>query len=160
MTGVRRSSPARSVADVTRGTIVASVEIAVPAERVYRALTTPEELVRWWGGEQPYRTTGWEHELRVGGCWRANGQNADGSSFAVTGEYLELDPPRSLVYTWKPDWDPGAVTRVSYKLEAFDGGTRLTVHHEGFTNQDSCNNHAHGWMLVLNWLADFVHAEP
>ena len=157
-TPIKGSSPARSIADTTGGTIVASVDIAAPPERVYRALTTPEELVRWWGGEQPYRTTGWHHELRVGGTWKATGQNNDGSSFSVEGEYPELAPPHRLVYSWRPSWDQSEVTRVSYSIESIEGGTHLTVRHEGFTNKASCNNHAQGWTLVLGWLAG--HVQP
>ena len=35
---------ARAVADVSDGTILAKVEIAAAAERVYRALTSPDEI--------------------------------------------------------------------------------------------------------------------
>jgi uncharacterized protein YndB with AHSA1/START domain len=35
-------STARAVADVTAGTIVATIEIAVPPERVFRALASEE----------------------------------------------------------------------------------------------------------------------
>ena len=41
------SSRARAVADLTEGRILASVEIAAPPERVFRALTTAE-IVDWW----------------------------------------------------------------------------------------------------------------
>ena len=46
--------PARSVADLTTGAILAAVEIAAPIERVFRALTDPNELVRWWGSPVTY----------------------------------------------------------------------------------------------------------
>ena len=32
--------------------IVGKVELAVPPERVYAALTDPAELARWWGGAE------------------------------------------------------------------------------------------------------------
>ncbi len=43
--------PARSVADLTSGVILASVEIAAPPERVFPALTDPNALKRWVAGE-------------------------------------------------------------------------------------------------------------
>jgi uncharacterized protein YndB with AHSA1/START domain len=141
-----------SVADVSGGTVIATVDIRVPAERVFRALSS-DEVVAWWGDETMYRTTSWQSDLRVGGAWRAAGVSADGSSFTVGGVYLEVDPPRKLVQTWEPDWDDGPATRLTYLLEAIDGGTRLTVRHEGFGDRaESCRNHGDGWARVLGWL--------
>src|SRR5262245_61913229 len=101
----------RSVADLSDGTIVATVEIAAPPERVYRALAS-DEIVKWWGAEGLYQTTEWTGDVKPGGRWRAAGVGADGKRFAVEGEFLEIDPPHKLVHTWQPDWDPGKPTRV------------------------------------------------
>lgn len=157
------TSRARSIADVTSGTILASVEIAAKPERVFRALSTPEELVRWWGSDDLYRTTKWEADIRVHGRWRAEGKGADGQPFEVEGEYLEIDPPRKFVQSWKPSWDLGPATTVSYSLEAIPEGTRLTVRHFGFGDRsESCRNHGNGWQRVLDWLSGFVQppAQP
>ena len=40
---------ARAVADLSDGIILATVEVAAAAERVFRALTDPNEIPRWWG---------------------------------------------------------------------------------------------------------------
>src|SRR5262245_47193804 len=142
MTSPNKNSPARAVADTASGTVLASVEIAAPPERVFKALTTPEEIVRWWGSDSVYRTTEWVQDLRVGGRWKATGKGADGSPFSVEGEFLEIDAPRRLVHSWKPEWDGGHVTRVTYRLEPIERGTRVTVRHEGFGDRaESCRNH-------------------
>jgi uncharacterized protein YndB with AHSA1/START domain len=159
MTDDIRTRAARSVADVTQGTILATVDIAAPPERVYRALTDPREILRWWGSDDMYRTTSWTSDLRVHGRWRAEGKGADGHAFSVQGEFIELDPPHTLVQTWQPDWDAGAVTTLTYRLAAIEGGTRLTVRHEGFAGRpESCANHAQGWEHVLGWLT--AHLTP
>jgi len=146
-------SRARAVADLGQGTIIATVEIAAPAERVFRALTTPEEILRWWGAEGVYQTTEWTIDLREGGAWDAAGRSADGSRFSVGGRVLEVDPPRKLVQTWKPDWDEGKETTVTYTLDPVEGGTRVTVRHEGFAGRpQSCRGHTSGWEQVLAWL--------
>jgi uncharacterized protein YndB with AHSA1/START domain len=150
-------SKARSVADFTDGKIVATVEIEAPPERVFRALAS-EEIVHWWGADGIYKTTEWTGDVRPGGHWRASGIEADGKRFAVEGEYLETDPPHKLVHTWKPTWDPGSATTVTYRLEAIEGGTRVTLHHSGFTSRESCANHTDGWAMVLGWLKQ--HAAP
>jgi uncharacterized protein YndB with AHSA1/START domain len=160
MTTVSKRRAARAIADVTQGTILATVDIAAPPERVFRALTTPEELVRWWGSEEAYRTTGWTADLRTGGKWRAEGRGADGNPFWVEGEFLEVDPPHKLVQTWKPQWDGGHATTITYRLEPTAEGTRVTVRHEGFGDRvESCRMHAEGWERVLGWLGDHAESE-
>ena len=148
---------ATAVADVTQGVVLARVEIAAPPERVFRALTT-EELTKWWGSAEDYETTSFTIDLRAGGRWRTEGKGRDGSAFHVEGEVLEVDAPRRLVQTWKPSWEPGAATTITYTLDAIDGGTRVTVRHTGFTNPQSCDSHANGWIRVLGWLWGHVEA--
>jgi uncharacterized protein YndB with AHSA1/START domain len=151
-----KKTPARAIADVTSGTILATVEIAAKPERVFRALTSPEEIVKWWGSEEMYKTQRWTADFRVGGAWRAEGRSSDGSTFAVEGEYLAIDPPRKIVQSWKPDFDGGNVTTITYVLEPTDAGTRITLRHEGFGDRaDSCRSHGVGWEFVLNWLGAF-----
>ena len=142
---------ATAVADVSEGVVLARVEIAVPPERVFRALTT-EELTKWWGADDMYRTTGFSIDLRPGGKWRSDGRGADGSDFHVEGEVLEVDAPKRLVQTWKPSWETGPATTIVYTLDPIEGGTRVTVRHSGFVDPTSCDGHANGWMRVLGWL--------
>jgi uncharacterized protein YndB with AHSA1/START domain len=157
------TSRARAIADVNSGTILASVEIAAQPERVFQAITSPAEIVRWWGSDQAYRTTKWDSDLRVNGRWRAEGVGADGVPFSVEGEFIEIDPPHKLVQTWKPEWDGGESSTLCYTLEPTETGTRLIVHHDGFGDRhESCRSHGAGWLDVLSWLTSFVEtkAEP
>ena len=150
---------ARAVADLTEGVILASVEVAAAAERVFRALTDPKELARWWGSSEAYRADEWTADFRVGGRWRARGRNVDGRPFSVEGEFLEIEPPRKVVQSWKPDWDGGSTTTVTYLLDPIAGGTRVTVRHTGFGDRrDSCQGHGQGWERVLGWLQEYVAA--
>jgi uncharacterized protein YndB with AHSA1/START domain/uncharacterized protein YciI len=145
---------ARAIADVAAGTILAQVDIAAPIERVYAALTRGDEIVKWWGSDELYRTTQWTSELRPQGAWKSSGVGADGSPFTVSGEYLVVEPPHRLTFTWKPEWDGGHVSTVTYRLETTPGGTRLVLRHEGLSERpDSCRSHAQGWERVLGWLA-------
>ncbi len=146
---------ARSVADVGAGTVHALVEIAAPPERVFRALAS-EEIAKWWGSDDLYRVTKWTGDVKPGGKWRSVGKGADGKPFSVEGEFLEVDPPKKLVHTWRYDWDPsGSVTTITYRLDVIPGGTRVTLRHEGFTNApDACLSHGDGWSRVLTWLTE------
>jgi uncharacterized protein YndB with AHSA1/START domain len=155
MTTAAMRREARAIADLSEGVILATVDIAAPPERVFRAVSS-EELTSWWGSAETYRTTKWTGDLRVGGAWRTEGISADGKPFAVGGEFLEIDPPRKLVHTWRPDWDGGDATTVTYNLEPIAGGTRVTVRHEGFAGRpQSCAGHADGWERVLGWLREY-----
>jgi uncharacterized protein YndB with AHSA1/START domain len=58
-----------------------------------------------------------------------------GPDVVVDGEVIESDPPRKLVQTWRPLWDPAMVAegakRLTWEIEAGEGGvTTLTVTHE------------------------------
>jgi uncharacterized protein YndB with AHSA1/START domain len=150
-TAIKKGDP-RAVADLSAGLILATVEISAPPERVFRALAS-EEVLKWWGSADTYHTTKWTGELRVGGSWRTEGVSADGKPFVVGGEFVEVDPPRKLVQTWRADWDGGNATTVSYRLDAITGGTRVTLRHEGFAGRpEACQGHTDGWERVLGWL--------
>jgi uncharacterized protein YndB with AHSA1/START domain len=152
---------ANVVADIEKGQVLASVEIAAPPERVFQALTSAEDVLRWWGDDFSHRTTEWEADLRPGGKWRAGGKMHDGRTYQVHGEYVEVEPPNKLVFTWRPDWDAPNETRVTYLLEALDTGTRLTLRHEGFANRvPACRAHTQGWTRVLGWLEADLRPEP
>lgn len=149
----------RAVADLAQGAIVATVEIEAPVERVYRALTS-DEITKWWGADDVYRTTQWEGDVRPGGRFRAAGVGADGTTFEVKGEYREVEAPHRVVHTWEADWEPGTPTVVSYRLEPTAFGTRVTVRHEGFTSRESCACHGEGWPRVLRWLVSYAAPQP
>ena len=147
----------RALANVDGGVIKAEIELAVPPERVFRSLTDAAELAMWWGADAMYRTTDWVIDLRPGGKWSTRAVGADGSEATVDGEYLEVDPPRRLVYTWRPSWDDYAVTTVECQLHPIPTGTRLLVTHTGFGDRaHSAAGTGNGWRRVLDWFADYL----
>jgi uncharacterized protein YndB with AHSA1/START domain len=148
----------QSVADIERGMVLATVEIAAPPERVLEALVRAEDVLRWWGADKAHRTTEWEADVRPGGKWRAAGNMKDGRAYIVEGEFTEVVPAQKLVFTWRSDWDAPNQTRVTYLLEPLSlesqgQGTRLTLRHEGFADRTAmCRNHSTGWERILGWL--------
>ena len=108
----RTKRAASAIADSAEGIVMARVEIAATPERVFRAITT-DEVTKWWGSPEMYRTTAFTADLRPGGAWRSEGVGADGSAFHVSGEVLEIDPPKKFVQTWKPSWENAPPTTIT-----------------------------------------------
>lgn len=150
--------------------IIAEIFIAAPPERVFQALTDPQQLQLWWGQKGLYRITESQSDLRPGGKWWSVGAGADGRAFRVDGEYLEVDPPRRLVQTWIASWGKPVTTVVRWELEPRDvhglqhsgprkvgTGTLVKMRHEGFAGQpEEAKGHYQGWIHVLGWMQAFV----
>jgi uncharacterized protein YndB with AHSA1/START domain len=137
--------------------INAEIRIAAPVERVFAALTDPLQVSQWWGQRGMYRVTRWQNDLKPGGKWRSEGNGADGKSFYVEGEYLEVDPPRLLVHTWNPSYRELPTTIVRWELQAHQGGTLVKLRHSGFAgNVQAAKDHSQGWTRVLVWMEAFV----
>jgi uncharacterized protein YndB with AHSA1/START domain len=137
-------------------TIVQEITIAASAERVFEALTDPQQRMKWWGAEGLYRATHMESDLRPGGKWSTRG-TSHGRSFSVRGEYRVVERPRVLAFTWIPDWQANASeSLVRFDLAEKDGVTTVRLTHSGLTPE---GRQAHrGWPQVLGWLKAFVEA--
>ena len=118
-----------------------------PRERVFGMLSEPAELRRWWG-PHGFTTPEIELELRPGGAYRFAMQPPDGALFHLSGEFLQIDPPRRLAYTFRweePDPDDretivklslvavGDATHVSLWQGAFATEARLALHRDGWS---------------------------
>ena len=104
-------------------------EFAAPKHLVYKAITTPELVKKWWNAKRGEVTTA-EIDLREGGKWRSVMVTPDGFEVAFHGEYREIVPNERLVsteaYEGIPDPDANA-TLNTLTLEEQDGRTTLTV---------------------------------
>jgi uncharacterized protein YndB with AHSA1/START domain len=150
--------------------VVAEIFIAAPPARVFQAISDPSQLPKWWGQSDLYRVTKSTMDVRPGGKWRSDGVGADGETFFVEGEYLEVDPPRLLVHTWIGSYSGPTKTVVRWELEPHSvhglhpsgpkksgTGTLVRVRQEGFAgNTELAKSHGDGWKRVLGWLEAFV----
>ena len=146
-----------------QGTILAAITVAAAPERVFRALTEPHELMRWWGSDALYRSTSWTIDLRPGGKWWSEGKGADGRPYRVEGTFVVVDPPRRLAYTWNHSWPTGGEaapeTLVTWVLVPSGAGTLVTLTHSGFVpKSDDVRNHGAGWDRVLGWMKAHVES--
>jgi uncharacterized protein YndB with AHSA1/START domain len=135
--------------------IVSEIHVAAQPERVFQALVDPHQVPQWWGQAGAYRCTKFESDLCAGGKWRSSGVDGDGRGFDVIGEYLEVDPPRLLVYTWVASWTGDVKTTVRWELEPTNLGTLVRIRHSGLAAHPEVSQSYRGWPRMLAWLKAF-----
>ena len=123
-------------------------EIAIDASpaAVWEFLVDPGKATRWMGQNASF-------EPRPGGLYRV--EVIPGNT--AVGEFVELDPPRRLVFTW--GWEPGGhstlapgSSTVEIELVPNGDGTTLRFRHHGLPSEESAQSHAHGWDHYLERL--------
>lgn len=138
--------------------IFSEIHIAAPPERVFQALIDPQQVVQWWGQVNVYRCTQFNADLRVGGKWRSFGVGPDGGNFELTGEYLEVVPPRLLVSTWIASWTGEVQTTVCWELTPTKEGTLVRLRHSGLAAHPEVAKSYRGWPRMLGWLQAFLES--
>lgn len=117
----------------------------VPPEKVWRAWTEPQALVRWFGPAETDNVASAELDVREGGTYSIAFSTTDGQSHRVGGVYQEVVPMRKLVFSWAWQSTPERVSLVSVELRPIPEGTELLFVHERFFDQAARDNHARGW---------------
>lgn len=129
-----------------------------PPERVFRAFRDPSVLKHWAAPDQ-HRTEEVEMDFRVGGHYRREMRFSDGSLHVLRGEYLEIDPPNRLVYTYEWETIPDAPsTRVEIEFEERDGRTDLRLVQFGFESRETRDDHRTGWASCFEQLRGLVES--
>jgi uncharacterized protein YndB with AHSA1/START domain len=125
--------------------------IAAPPEKVWQALTKADISEQYWFG---YRV---QADGKAGD--RMTAFNPAGVK-AHDDPIIESDPPRRLVYGWKPiykDLPDERPSRVTFELEPFKDQTRLTVLHDEFDDDSKMFRMiSKGWPAVLSSLKSFL----
>ena len=75
------------------------------------------------------------------------------------GEYKTIQRHDKLVFTWLSEFSiPESTVTLTFD-ERGPNETELTLHHIGFPNEESRNNHEGGWSNIVEHLSRFT-AEP
>jgi len=132
-------------------TIVSEIDIAAPADFVFRGICDAGTVRR----RAPYLDV-FEMDLRVGGRWRLEMRMAKPhhgvNVVRHDGEILEIDPPRLLAYTWFANFhdNPKHRSIVRWELTPTKSGTHVKVTHSGLASEPAaCKDYAGGWPGVL-----------
>jgi uncharacterized protein YndB with AHSA1/START domain len=102
-------------------------EFNAPAARVFKAMTDPKMIEKWWG-PSIYTTVVDQLEPKAGGQWRFINRAADGGEFGFHGVFHQVEPARRIVQTFEFEGVPGHVSLESMTMEERDGKTFVTAH--------------------------------
>jgi uncharacterized protein YndB with AHSA1/START domain len=118
-------NPTTFAIEPNRQEILMTRDFDAPRELVFKAMTDPELVPRWWG-PRTHTTRVDAMEARFGGAWRYVVNDADGHETAFRGAYHEMVAPERLVTTFEWEGMRGHVGLVTTTLEDVGGKTRLT----------------------------------
>jgi uncharacterized protein YndB with AHSA1/START domain len=141
------------------GELAVHLERFVPMQpaRVFEACIDPVQLAQWWG-PAGFTSSGIELDPRTGGRYRIRMQPPGGDAFHLRGEFVEVDPPRRLVYTFEweePDPDDQE-TVVTLTFADDRGGTKVIVDQGPFATEARRELHDTGWTETLDRLERFL----
>jgi uncharacterized protein YndB with AHSA1/START domain len=131
----------------TSGTQAIEREVRIDAspETVFGFFTDPALMVRWKGAQATL-------DPRPGGVFRVE---ISEQAIAI-GEYIEVDPPNRVVFTWGWEGDyastpPGSST-VEISLTPDGDGTLVRLVHSELPTPESAEAHGQGWDMYLSRL--------
>jgi uncharacterized protein YndB with AHSA1/START domain len=124
--------------------VTTEIRIDADPETVFPFLTQPDKIVRWKGVEACVEATpGGEYRVHV------TARNV------AVGEYVEIEPPRRVVFTWGWEGDdrlpPGSST-VEIELVPDGDGTIVRLTHSGLP-EGAESGQLEGWEHFLPRLA-------
>ena len=126
-----------------------------PAE-AFQAWTDPVQFQEWFE-PQPGMKTQAQFDVRVGGKYLITFFPASGKPpVRVVGEFLVVDRPRRLEYTWiwenNPDWKDRTIVKLEFNAAGPDR-TEIVLTHENFSDPEDRDAHNEGWSRILDCMA-------
>ena len=122
-------------------TVERHLSIGASPEAVWEFLVDPDKATRWMGQTATF-------EARPGGIYRCEVI----PGHVARGEFVELDPPRRLVFTW--GWEPSeeddarlspGSSTIEIELKPDGDGTMLRVLHRDLPSVAAAESHSVGW---------------
>ncbi|MCA9192334.1 MAG: SRPBCC family protein [Planctomycetales bacterium] len=123
--------------------ITVRTTVVAPLADVWRAYTTPEDIIRWNAASDDWHTTAASVDLRVGGQFSSRMEAKDGSfGFDFAGTYTQIIPLRSIEYSFGD-----RAAQVTFEETAV--GISVTVTFDAESTH-SIEQQREGWQAILN----------
>ena len=120
-------------------------------ERLFDAWLDVKEAGKWLFATPAGTMVKVEIDPRIGGTFTII-ERREGEDIAHTGEYLEIDRPQRLVFSFAVPKFSADSTRVRIDVAASRKGCALTLTHEGVL-PDYAERTKQGWATILDGLA-------
>lgn len=138
------------------GPLVVRRFLPVSRQRVFAAWLDPVSLAEWMRPGETTRATV-TVDPRVGGRFRIV-MSHDHGDYEHSGEYLTIDPPSLLSFTWMSSATDNRSTVVTVELLERNGGTELILTHRQLP-PSRIEAHRKGWTDIV-WKLDEVIRQP
>jgi uncharacterized protein YndB with AHSA1/START domain len=136
------------------GIVKVTHQFSASPERVFDAWLDPRTAGKWLFATPTGQMVRVEIDARVGGRFVIVDRRA-GEDVEHTGEYLEIDRPRRLVFTFGvPKYSP-LFTTVTIEISPTDTGCNLILTQEGVPPEYLGRNEE-GWLRILLGLTKLI----
>lgn len=138
---------------MTNTMITIQADIDAPIENVWRAWTTPEDIVNWNAASEDWHTTRAVNDLRVGGRFSSRMEAKDGSmGFDFSGVYTAVKRHELIEYTLEND------RKVSIQFSTLNDKTKVI---ESFDAEETnpIELQRTGWQAILNNFKRYVESK-
>ena len=135
-------------------TLKTSITFNAPIADVWKGLTDPAMVKQYFFG------TNLKSDLKVGSPITFSGE-WEGKTYEDGGIILDIEPPRSLKYTYWSSMSgtedkPENYANITYELAETEGQTTLTIIQDGVKSQEALEHSEQNWQSVLGGLKTLV----
>jgi len=121
--------------------------LPAPPQIVFARWTDPSSMARWLS---PSGEAEVEADVRVGGRFTVV-MLGEATRLRHTGEYLAIEPPSRLSFTWVSPYTGNEPSVVTVELAPSGSGTLLRLIHERLP-ADQVEPHSRGWASIIDHL--------
>jgi len=134
--------------------VVVRKVMPVSREEVFDAWLDSEGMGQWMCPGTVGRSEA-TLDARVGGGFRILMKAAE-ADYLHTGEFLVLDRPSKLQFTWFSPGTDQQETLVTVEIHERGGQCEVVLTHERFPREDAAERHQKGWGEILDKLAGYL----
>lgn len=132
--------------------ITIETTVKAPIDKVWRAYTSPEDIIQWNAASDDWHTTSSSVELRVGGTFSSRMEAKDGSfGFDFAGTYTKIVLNELIEYVFDN-------RSASVEFMQTNNGVKVRITFVAET-EHTIEQQEEGWQAILNKFAKHVEAK-